>query len=322
MSVQSSNASALDASGIVVSRALHPRLLRARRKRHCELLFTLLITWQCVSAMADTPVSKVSIKEGGSRELCQKYYEVLKAQMLSDLYSIRSTTAPSFYCERPIPEGFQEFTRSNWTKLDIRANINLFIQIETYLRTPSNYEATAPFYEYTLNDKALTRGIESEWIDLGYAKIDLDNSGSLDMIVKYRKAGRHCWTPDDDHKDAFWSNVLLITDKDRKDIDRTGTGLLMRNRDKTFVANKRDIDAAIRLAQQGQRTEVPTPQYEDSPYAPGRIEFQAYDVLTYRNRTYFEVWNEDADSPDYQSLSVFEMKNRDVGMVCKFEFGK
>ena len=219
--------------------------------------------------------------EGKGVEVCEAYGK--------NLNSFGRPTPMA--CEREIYSTSKGFKKPEWTKLDVWENRELAKNIELFI---GNYPRGTPNENTQKWEEGLKDRAESLHMGIAFARINIDNDGKLENVVKYYEG------PCEDARK--YATPILVVNSDMRTLDVEKTMQLMQN-------------PTIRIKN-------PNPQYGDIISGPptGGWEGIMYDVFFYKDRTYFDRWG--PYRHDNANLKVYLTTGIKTAEICTYRFDK
>ena len=213
--------------------------------------------------------------EGQGVELCEACFKALEA-LPSDLTG----------CERPY-DAELGLSAPEWTELDPLKNLSLVKRVRLLVTPIEKEKIPGSIYDGD-NFKREIKGLMRQGrVALFLAKIDIDNDGRPESVLKFRDGA--CVDPYDDFHVQF--QPLVVLKDDRATIDRRKTDLVMQNPRK--------------------RKEVPV----------GSVWERIYDVFQYKGRVYFDKWDHrDEPNFDRETFLIYQAVGNNVTPLCKYQY--
>lgn len=230
----------------------------------CRLTVALVLPGAAANfALADP----YELTQGKSVEVCEAY----KANLNSARYSYPMA------CEREINRNLPHFNQPEWRELNAWDNRELIIELSKFLSPAAkSIDANREYWLKTLN-----RNIENGHVRLYVTKVDIDNDGKLDNVLKYQDG--KCQMA---HR---YATPILVLDETGKHLDKQKTLPLLQNE---------SMDRARDPA--------------------GGWGYAMYDVFLYRGEVYFDKWSD--FHTDRGFLHVYRDKKGQTKEMCTYKY--
>ena len=239
-----------------------------------SLAYTVLF-WLLIADLATAGDFGVfEMLEGQGVELCEACFKALEA-LPSDLTG----------CERPYdPE--LGLSAPEWTELEPQKHLALLKQVMLLVIPPDALRGIeGTIYDGENFRQEIKSLMKQERIQFALAKMDIDNDGRPEPVLKFRHGG--CGDPHPGPGSATFQALIALR-PDRKAIDQIKTNVVTQNG--------------------GKRPGHPA----------GNVFSQIYDVFNYQGQLYFDRWDNDGLEPD--TFSVYQAREHSVNRLCKYRF--
>lgn len=235
-------------------------------------------------------------------------------------------------CDREFNSGSPDIKRPVWEQLDPQKNKLLVLRIENYLQTPRDEKAMRPWVPVH-REEALDSLYINEFARLATTQLDINNDGKPETVARFRSYRCDTWGQAATPRGPHWVAPIVVLDDTKQDVDREMTYPLMQNPGKKFVANAGVIDASRKSFFERQKEthappasfselkkNIPDPEFVYSKYAPGSAERMGYDAFLFKQRTYFDKWDEQDGQKGIHILSVYHTQGSSTEDVCRFRW--
>lgn len=253
-----------------------PRFLNHTARLHVVALLAAFATFTL--AISAAYAGQYVLEKGKGVEVCEAY--------LKNLNSFDRVVPLA--CEREIHPSAKDFKKPAWKKLDAWENRELVTQTDKFLHGPYGYSQTNPqsWEEYVKG------AIERHHLEIDIAKIDIDNDGKPENVIKYYSGS--CETT------GTYSTPILVVNPDLRTLDVEKTMRLMQN--------------------PTARMKNPNPEYGDIVIPPERAGDKVmYDVFSYKTRTYFDR-GVTLRQRSGIVLKVYKTEDRKTNEICTYRF--
>lgn len=250
-------------------------------KRTCRgsslvLGMILLLMAEMVTA-GDTPTPPFGVftmLEGQGVEVCEACLKALEG-LPSDLTG----------CERNYDSALGFEVGPFWEAINPKKNLVLLKKVMLLIQPPTQ-GIPGSIFDGRNFDREIKGQMEHGGIELFLAKIDIDNDGRPEPVLRFRKGA--CIG----HGEALHVQYqpLVVLQADRLSIDRRKTDLVMQNPRK--------------------RKEVPF----------GSVWERIYDVFQYKEKVYFDKWEWDDYNSAVENFIIFQAVSNKVTPLCKYRY--
>jgi len=181
-------------------------------------------------------------------------------------------------CQREVNAKLGLFQKPIWTELDVWKNRSLLKEVDKLLGLGRSYgDAEKNPNEW---ERTLKRRIKIHGAVLLTTRIDIDNDGILDNVLKYLNG--------DCGSSHFYGTPIFVLNSAKSAIDLKKTYPLLQS-----------------------------PDAVTSDFA-GRWGYTMYDVLIYKSRVYFDYWNDQEDQKGV--LKLFETRDGKTTEICSVNY--
>lgn len=223
----------------------------------------------------------VLLGAGGSAALADSYELVEgKGVAVCEAYKTNLNSFAYRYpmaCERRINPDFNNFKELEWKELNAWENRELIIELTKFIDPGA--KSVDVSREFWL--RVLKRDIENGQVRLRVAKVDIDNDGKIETVLKYQYGA--CSLA------HLYATPILVLDETGKHLDKQKTLPLLQNE---------SMD----------RTRDPA----------GGWGYSMYDVFLYRDEGYFDKWSN--VQTDTGFLHVYRDKKGQAKEVCTYKY--
>jgi len=237
----------------------------------------LLLSMASLTATADTslpPFGVFTMLEGQGVDVCEACLKALEA-LPSDLTG----------CERNYDPALGFEVGPFWEEISPRENLALLKKVMLLIQPPPQ-GISGSIFDGRNFDREIRGQMEHGGIELSLAKIDIDNDGRSEPVLRFRKGA--CIG----HGEALHVQYqpLLVLQADRLSVDLGKTDLVMQNPKKR----------------------------KDLPF--GSVWERIYDVFQYKGAVYFDKWEWDDYNTADENFSIFQAVSNNVNPLCKYRY--
>jgi len=193
-------------------------------------------------------------------------------------------------CWRAIPSEFSKFSQPTWTEIDPRQRMDLAVSVKNTME--SVWDGASTPARNPRSDE-----VRKGWLTINYEKnhdrwyvtrIDIDNDGQAEEIVKYRSGRCNDYPPDSDQ----YAIPTMVVDASGTGVDPKKTGQIL------------GLTSGM----------------------PAATMTKSFDIFTFNEQNYVDRWENEGEykgkATRDKTLSVYLNKREQRTLVCQFRLSK